>query len=336
MRLADQRRRIRQWCRCAFVAAVLLLPPTARALAAEPCPVPQTAANAAQRSHGLDPRSPLRTRVAPPSAEAVESYRASGVAFARPHRVTATQMDRVDRALASLPALHRRVLQRHLRHLSFIDVPVGAGSGLTARISDGDFPLFDLTLRAGILDERLSEFLTTKERTVFSPDGSGTTVSVEAPTDALTYVLLHEATHIVDQALGLTTGLGARFTRGIWLDRRELDAPWAASPIAGTAFRRAPRVPVSSAPSLYRALSGSPFASLYATAAAPEDFAELVAWRQLSLRAPQPLRIRVRDSSGALLYQLEPLRNARLARRFAAVDALLESCADEMPPQRGP
>ena len=57
--------------------------------------------------------------------------------------------------------------------------------------------LYDITLRASILNEPLSTFLTTKERRIFTDDGSGITVTVEGTgADALTYVLLHESTRM--------------------------------------------------------------------------------------------------------------------------------------------
>ena len=51
----------------------------------------------------------------------------------------------------------------------------------------------------------LSTFLTTKEQRVFRDDGSGNTVAVMGTgTDAVTYVLLHESTHVADFVCGMT------------------------------------------------------------------------------------------------------------------------------------
>lgn len=307
------------------LAALLFLTCT-DAVAAPLCPQSRDGPNREQLKYGVSPHSSLRARVVPPSTEAINSYVQSGVTTARAHRLTSAEWSKIGRALKELPALHRHFLREHLRHLSFVDVPAGAGNGLTALISDGDFPVFDLTLRAGILNETLSEFLTTKERMVFSDDGSGTTVSINAPGSALVYVLLHESTHVLDRALKLTMDLDPRFTAGIWLDRTHLDAPWNATAVASNAFRRSPKVPISAAPVLYGSLSASPFVSLYATAAAPEDFAELVAWRELALRSEHPLEIVVRDRSDEPVYRLEPLRGANIRARFAAVNALLSEC----------
>ena len=62
------------------------------------------------------------------------------------------------------------------------------------------FRLFDIPVNSAILRQDVSEWLTQKERTCFQPPGSALSASVEARSkvDALFYVLLHEATHVVD------------------------------------------------------------------------------------------------------------------------------------------
>ena len=71
--------------------------------------------------------------------------------------------------------------------------------------ADEPYRLFDITFRAGVLGEDVSTFLTQKERTCFDTASSALSVSIEAgTTDAIAYVLLHEATHIVDSSLRLT------------------------------------------------------------------------------------------------------------------------------------
>ncbi len=55
-------------------------------------------------------------------------------------------------------------------------------------------PLFDITIRADVLDKSLSEFLTDKESMPLADDGSGYTVRLSAArAPALTYPLLHGA-----------------------------------------------------------------------------------------------------------------------------------------------
>jgi hypothetical protein len=227
--------------------------------------------------------------------------------------------------MARLPPLHRRILQGHLRRLSFVDGKAGAGSALTSRADPeqkGD--VFDITLRASLLDETLTDFLDIKEANLFEADGAGYRARFDAGRmDALTYILLHEATHVVDQVLGLTTAADSPFRAGLWAAPRELAQPYGSSLAAKTWFRRAPKVPIGQAPAYYRALGETPFVSFYATAAAAEDLAELVAWEQLATRFDQTLTVEVLDDQGAVVFSYEPLKSALWRGRFAAVESLL-------------
>jgi hypothetical protein len=222
------------------------------------------------------------------------------------------------------------VLQQHLRRLSFIEVPAGGGNALTRDVDPKSaHKQFDIALRAGLLHETLTEFLNEKERGVFEPDDSGTTVAIEAgDSSALIYILLHESTHVVDATLGVTAAPGNAFGARIWADNRRLAPAYDRSPINATTFRRGPRTPVGKAPALYRALSRTPFVSLYATAAAPEDLAELVAWERMSTQLHQTLAIVVKDARGRSLYRYEPLGSPLVRRRFAAVKELLARRVD--------
>lgn len=110
----------------------------------------------------------LRSRIAPPDEEVLQAYRDSGVPNPTPHTLTDDEWAKVDAAIGALPGLHRRVLQQHLRRLSFVDVPPGGGNALT-RVVDlkAAQKQFDITFRAGLLHETLTEFLNGKESGVF-------------------------------------------------------------------------------------------------------------------------------------------------------------------------
>lgn len=262
----------------------------------------------------------LESRIGAPSADVIARFESAGMRAVRPHVLDAAERARVAAALAALPVLHRDILDRHLRSLAFVDGIPGLGTGLTARLPDGRY---DITLRASLLDQSLEAFLTDKERNVFAADDSGASVVVRAEGDALGYVLLHEATHVVDGALGLSTRRNGPFTSGIWIDRITLAPRLAASPAAETTFRRAPRLPAGRAGAVYDALAQSPFVSLYASAAAPEDLAELVTWRDLSQRHGATLAIEIVDAGGATLKRYEPLAFPGVQARMELVDRLL-------------
>lgn len=273
------------------------------------------------------PDTPLHALVAPPDDAVLQMYMDAGATGATAHALTDRERKLVEDALAALPQLHRAILERHLARLSFIDAPKSAGTGLTRELDpDGSgLARFDITLRADVLDMPLSEFLTVKEARLFEDDQSGLGVEIDAGSaPALPYILLHEATHVVDGVLGISVCEDSPFRRGVWTDYRELAQPHAAGPVARTPFRRAPKVPISEAPALYAALGESPFPSLYATASSAEDLAELVAWRAQASNPGAPPEIRVLDRAGRTVFRADPLAPTKVRRRLALVDALLD------------
>jgi hypothetical protein len=283
---------------------------------------------------GAEGDTPLRDRIGAPDPAVLEIFAGSGAAGIAVHDLSDDERIAVDQALARLPALYRDVLRLHLRRLSFLDLQQGAGSALTSRVGlDETSTQFDITFRASLLDETLTRFMNVKEARLFADDGSGFTVEFDAgQSDALTYVLLHEATHIVDQVMGLTDDETGAFRAGIWEDLRTPSEPHASSPALNTPFRRMPPVPLGDSPALYDALQQSPFVTFYATAAAPEDLAELFAWQQLASRFHQTLTLTIRDREGGTVYRYEPLASPHVQPRFGEVKALLERYERECVP----
>jgi hypothetical protein len=271
----------------------------------------------------------LMTRVGPPSQVAVDEFKNAGMEEVRPHVLTAPERAKVEVALASLPALNRYVLGKRLHSLAFVDGIPGEGTGLTS--PDAKTGLYDITLRTSILDEQLTAFLTTKERRVFADDGSGITVTVKGTgTDALTYVLLHESTHVVDKSCGITADLHSPFVAGIWTSQKEMAPGLASSVAATTYFRGGHPIGVGRAATVYDALAKTPFVSLYATATDQEDLAELVAWREILKQHHGGLVVAVNGARGKTLRRWKPLTFPEVKRRFADVDRLLaspESCS---------
>lgn len=265
----------------------------------------------------------LRARIGPPHDDTVKAYVAAGATETKPHVLTDREWKWVERAIADLPAQYRQVLERRLGRLSFIDAPSSMGTALT-RTFDGPNgePMSDITIRAEVLEQSLSDFLTQKEALVFYEDGSGYSVRVSAGRmSALSYILLHETAHVMDRAFDITqksTPFGT-----IWTDYRRLAQPYAADPISQTTYRRQPKLPASQAPTLYRALGQAPFVSLYSTASAGEDFAELLAWRELSARFETSLKIQVLDGRGVEVVSVEPLKSPAVRARLEAAQAAL-------------
>ena len=266
----------------------------------------------------------LMNRVGPPSQVSVDAFKGAGMQDVEPHLLTASERAKVKAVLDSLPMLTRHVLEKKLHHLAFVDGIPGEGTGLTSPF--GKSGLYDITLRSSLLNESLSTFLMTKERRVFKDDGSGLMVIVEGTgTDALTYVLLHESTHVMDMGCRITEKPRNRFVAGIWTTQRDLVPQLSSSVTATTIFRRGTRIEVGQAAAVYDALAQTPFVSLYATAASSEDLAELVAWHEIQSQHDGDLVITVNDAHGKTLRRWEPLTFPEVQKRLPDVDWLLAS-----------
>jgi len=273
----------------------------------------------------------LRARIGPPHDETIKAYVAAGATETKPHVLTDREWRLVESAIADLPVQYRQVLERRLGRLSFIDAPSSMGTALTRAFEGPNGqPMSDITIRSEVLDKSLSDFLTEKEAMLFSEDGSGYSVRVSAgEMSALSYILLHETAHVMDRALEITLK-GPPF-RTVWTDYRSLAQPYAADPISQTTYRRQPKLPASQAPALYRALDQAPFVSLYSTASAGEDFAELLAWRELSTRFEAPLKIQVLDGRGIEVVSVEPLKSPAVRSRLEAAQAALHKASAAAP-----
>lgn len=272
------------------------------------------------------PSSSLRSRVGPPSDLVLETFRKAGAADVAEHRLTDREWAQFDAALASLPRFQIEVLRRHLRRISFVSASTSMGTALTslAETCDEGPAQYDITLRATLFNEGLTDFLNRKERGLFADDGSGYQVHIDAgDMGALPYILLHEATHVVDLSLGVSELSPNPFKDGIWGDGRGFAPPYRNNPVNSILWRGGSKVPLARAANLYRGLGETPFVSNYAAAAPGEDIADTVAWQQLSTRYDVKLRIEVRDATGKRIHTLAPLDSPLVRKRFAAVEQLL-------------
>ena len=271
----------------------------------------------------IDPASPLDSRVGEADPAVLKMFADAGVPAPSAHVLTDAERKSLARAFTTLPPVHQRVLRERLRRISFLDgMP---NTALTSTVdTNAATPVYDLTIRAGVLHESASEFLTNKERTCFDFTGSTRTVVVEAgPLDAIVYVLLHEATHMVDGALGLTPVEGRNpaadadlLTAGVWTDRLTVARAYANPLLDGLVYRRGGRpIPVSDAHKVYGALQRTPFVSLYASSNWHDDVAELVAWHHITSRMGQPYRIVVRERDQEVLVY-EPMASPLVQRRL--------------------
>jgi hypothetical protein len=284
--------------------------------------------------YGFDPSTALESRINGTPAAVLKMFKD---AEAKPaaHVLTAVERQKVSRAFAALPPLSHRILRERLRSVSFLDgMP---NTALTSTVNpDEPYKLFDVTIRAGIFNEDVSEFLTQKERTCFETANSSLNVSIQGGTlDAIVYVLLHEATHIVDGSLQITTerGLGDRldkssatsFTKDVWSGRTTLAPQYRNTLLESVRFRADGKVlSVDKAEDVYKALSRTPFASLYGSNNCHDDLAEVVTWYHLTEKLKQPYRIEIRRK-GQVIFVYEPMRSRLVRSRFDLMKKFYES-----------
>jgi hypothetical protein len=237
------------------------------------------------------------------------------------HTVTPAERIILVNALAQLTPFQRRVLQNRLHAIYFMDgLP---GNALT--FPDGGptaDPMYSIAVRAGALHETVSELVTRKERTLFDSAGSELSVTVDGGTlNAMVYVLLHEATHIVDFAVRATPDPAHPngnypLVTGIWRDVITPVDQYRLPILMGISYRRNGRViPIAHAPELYDGLGRTPFISVYASCDSYDDLAELVAWTELTGRLHQPYRILI-SKGGTVLQAIEPAQSNLVQARL--------------------
>jgi hypothetical protein len=275
----------------------------------------------------------LANRVQDTPATVVRMFEDAGMS-PRAHVLTATERRLVAKAIAALPPVHRRVLKERLRSLSFLDnMP---NTALTSAVeSTAPDPLFDITIRAGILQQTASEWLTEKERTCFAATDSTVTVAIEAGLrPALDYVLLHEGTHVVDATLKITPASSAKgqlldsaaakpFTAGVWQSRTLPTPGWRHAPLLQIAFRRGGKaLPMADAAHLYSLLQQTPFVSLYGSSSWTEDLAEYATVYYFTRKLRQPFKIVLRQNAQQI-WAYEPMKSALVQRRIRQMKRLL-------------
>ncbi len=194
------------------------------------------------------------------------------------HVLTETEQAKVDKAFSILPPLHKKILKEHLVSISFMDNMPNTALTSTLETTDST-KQFNLTFRAGILNETISEWATWKEKSAFDNSANQTMeIQIDAgKLDAIQYVLLHEATHVVDAVLGLTPhaenidSLVAHttFTKKIWRLFNKPMAEFTNSILEKTRFRSGkaqPEMARSTSPEPTRATRHHRHAKLFAQA----------------------------------------------------------------------
>jgi hypothetical protein len=215
--------------------------------------------------------------------------------------------------------------------VSFLDAS-GPGTAITTAVNPGDsYKLFDITIRAAIFRQNASEWLTEKESGYYDATGSPLRVSIEAGNrDAAVFVLLHEATHIVDACLGITPRfrsgdnsasgvISTHFTEGVWSEHRIPVRQYRDPLRERLRFRPDGEIlAIDHSSSIYSSLSKTPFVSLYGSYNWGDDLAEYVAvfhWTEI-LKQPYKIVI-LKEIKKVFVY--EPMKSNLVRKRVGQI-----------------
>lgn len=264
----------------------------------------------------------LTARTQPSPETIFEKFRQAGMNPVT-HQLTEIEKQKLNNAFSTLPPLHQKILKKHLHSISFMDnMP---NTALTSPIDTKDSTkLFNITFRAEILNQTISEWTTWKENTCYvkSPNDEYQIKIDAGNLDAIIYVLLHESTHVVDAVLNINPHLNNQdiwvgskvFTKNVW---DEFNKPSAnvLNPLLETVlFRSGKPIASSYAPDVYKAIQKTPFVSLYSTASWFEDLAETLTIYHLTEKMNQPYKVVV-FKNGIQIATYEPSKNKSAQKR---------------------
>jgi hypothetical protein len=294
---------------------------------------------------------PLEERVAPGSPELVEYLTLDNIAQSIPTRprmasLTPDLLADVRAAIAELPLLVQRLLERKLLGIRFLEDMGGTGYTDTVNDARGEPAAAFVVLDPSVLARRrANDWATWKESSPFRDDGVHRLEAViedgahDDRMHAIQYILLHEFGHVLS--------VGERFHPG-WnippaklgsaAEFRFFDLSWTVSRPQGryatrfdVEFPERPRVVYYFGAKLdgdqlvgtYEHLERTNFATLYAVTHPADDFAESFASYVHTVLMGKPLEIRLlRDSRPVKIYGSCWARE-RCAAKRAVLDTML-------------
>lgn len=311
----------------ALVLPVILLTLSVEAQTIPALSVKNPVAGASQAQQAVfDSSTPLASRITLPPDTVIRQFHIGVTSSLTMHEPNEAEREMVVKAIEQLPSFARQAFREHVRTISFLDGI--AGNGTTMLETDSKESTFNVVIRASILHENISEFLTRKERACYLGGDSAETISVDAGSfSALLYVLLHESVHVIDisnrhgqdGSPHLLAGADpSQLVQGIWVDATTPIAAYQSTLLEGSWFRTRKPVSIFKAEVTYQMLARTPFVSLYGSSNWYDDIAELVACYYLTEVLHQPYQIILRNRTETL-YSLEPMDSKLVQTRFRSI-----------------
>jgi len=317
-------------CHLSVIFTVLLALP----IAARPQQPPRSNDVATKDSEPVtpvfDPSSSLDSRITVPPDAVMKRVLRQSTPPPTFHELNDAERAKLLNVIQQLPPFAELALREHVRTISFFDGI--AGNATTMKESGANSAVFNMVIRASMLNENMSEFLTRKERNCYIFDNSGIAVSVKAGTlSALVYILLHESVHVIDITNRhgesgpprlIADGVSTQLVQGIWEDATTVVAVYRSPLLENSFFRTLRAVGIDNAEATYETLARTPFVSLYGSSNWYDDVADLVACYYLTYTLKQPYRILVTNGPETL-YALSPMDSKLVEARVPGIRPLL-------------
>ncbi|MBN2439793.1 MAG: hypothetical protein JXJ04_00550, partial [Spirochaetales bacterium] len=241
--------------------------------------------------------------------------------------------------LDKLPELHKKVLNRRLVGIYFIENFMGSGMADFV-LDENDTIYCNLFINPGTLKTDITEWMTFRENTCFSPGDPDLSIVQDCGKEytGLMYILLHETSHIVDYVCSVTPYIDAAikeikhkpdvstgFTQGVW---EKYDTPEKAydfngrSEISFYGFKGGPKISKNEAEAFYTRCGNTPFVSLYGASNWAEDWAESVTWYYFTGILHQPYEIQIYKAQ-ELIMVMTPMDREKVKMRIPVIEEIL-------------
>lgn len=189
-----------------------------------------------------------------------------------------------------LPVQYKRTMEAKVAKIYFVE-NFDSGAMSDVVFDDKKEMYIVLYINRKLLNTSLSDWISFRDTSSFYPKKGISILSVSSEEYyGLIHALIHEACHIYDYYHHVTpyveefqkasvTERTTAFVKSVWTD---LHVPTSENNVLGgsnySGYGLRGRIDISNAQSLYKKLSGSPFASLYGATSWAEDFAESFSW----------------------------------------------------------
>ena len=255
------------------------------------------------------------------------------------YQLSESEEELLDQYISLLPQLYRNIFNERLIGIYFINDFMGSGMADYVLSENGEIYTI-LILNPIVLESSLSELMTYKDSSCFSTNDRQYKVNIEISDEysGLLYILMHEATHIVDyiehvspyvepnmKELGMTRETGTPFTDQFWNDYREL------KDIISVEYRERihfyaksekDQIANREIPLVYRELMTSPFTSLYSYYSWAEDLAEYITLYYFTQIMGMQYKISIFENELPIL-EYEPFLNELVLSRADKIDITL-------------